>query len=483
MIKRFISVITGFVVTAAALSGCISVGREAADVGIAEDENVTVPGQLPVVKQKITLTCAVQKLDTVIDFNTNAYTKWLEEQTGIDLEFEVYSNLSREIEKKVEANEPLPDIIFDGTSDEIKLLRYGVNGKQVIMDLGEYMDKYAYWMNDIYTKSSIPNIEKQLYSIDGCRYYMPRIIEQTGNNYGMKTWINKTWLDKLGLEMPRTTDEFREVMKAFVTMDPNGNGKADELGMTGNTEGWCAKPAQFLINSFIFEGDPLICKYADVDNDGQLYLNFTQREYKDALSYISGLAEEGLFDTASFTRKGTEMIEMAGAEDNVIGCFTSGSPERVFANKKERMMEYEALPPLEGPNGIAYAYTTPNVCIQGAYITRYCEHPLAAFRLLDYMMSEDATIRKRYGVEGENWTYAEPEDVCVFESIGCKAVIKSNFEYGTKQNVTWEVAGPEFRYPDIANGMAWNGDPMDSEKFKADALSVYINKGPEKLVT
>ena len=31
--------------------------------------------------------------------------------------------------------------------------------------------------------------------------------------------------------------------------------------------------------------------------------------------------------------------------------------------------------------------------------------------------------------------------------------------------------------------MAWNGDPLDGEKFKADALAAYYKKEPEKTVS
>ncbi|MBT1178482.1 extracellular solute-binding protein [Bifidobacterium vespertilionis] len=49
---------------------------------------------------------------------------------------------------------------------------------------------------------------------------------RSGNNAIV---INKEWLDKLGLEVPTTWDEITEVLKAFKTQDPNGNGKADEV--------------------------------------------------------------------------------------------------------------------------------------------------------------------------------------------------------------------------------------------------------------
>lgn len=38
-------------------------------------------------------------------------------------------------------------------------------------------------------------------------------------------FIRKDWLDKLGMQVPKTTDELLEVAKAFADKDPDGNGK------------------------------------------------------------------------------------------------------------------------------------------------------------------------------------------------------------------------------------------------------------------
>ena len=37
-------------------------------------------------------------------------------------------------------------------------------------------------------------------------------------------YINQTWLDNLGLEVPTNMDELEEVLIAFKEGDPNGNG-------------------------------------------------------------------------------------------------------------------------------------------------------------------------------------------------------------------------------------------------------------------
>src|SRR5690606_27502124 len=49
---------------------------------------------------------------------------------------------------------------------------------------------------------------------------------------GQVLYIRKDWLDKLGLEIPTTSNELLDVMRAFRDSDMNGNGKADEIAFT-----------------------------------------------------------------------------------------------------------------------------------------------------------------------------------------------------------------------------------------------------------
>lgn len=61
-----------------------------------------------------------------------------------------------------------------------------------------------------------------------------------GKNYGvtnpmdavpMAMFWRKDWLDKLGLEVPETLDDYEKVLTAFVEEDPDGNGKKDTAGL------------------------------------------------------------------------------------------------------------------------------------------------------------------------------------------------------------------------------------------------------------
>ena len=71
-----------------------------------------------------------------------------------------------------------------------------------------------------------PEIAAALKAADGQMYYIPYLPD---GKYGRAYWIRTDWLNNLGLEVPQTVEEFENVLRAFKTQDPNGNGEADEI--------------------------------------------------------------------------------------------------------------------------------------------------------------------------------------------------------------------------------------------------------------
>src|SRR5690606_9233912 len=67
------------------------------------------------------------------------------------------------------------------------------------------------------------------YTRDGLRYAIP-ILDYAYSSDPV-LWIRTDWLDKLGLEPPRTIEELEKVMRAFTHGDPDGNGKDDTHGL------------------------------------------------------------------------------------------------------------------------------------------------------------------------------------------------------------------------------------------------------------
>jgi putative aldouronate transport system substrate-binding protein len=110
--------------------------------------------------------------------------------------------------------------------------------------------------------------------------------------------INKRWLDKLGLAVPKTIDELRSVLIAFRDKDPNGNGKKDELPF-----GFVAGDgfAQHLTSLYGLFGMPT--KEGVAIKGGQCYFAPIQPAYKQYIQYMAELYKQGLIDPESFTQK------------------------------------------------------------------------------------------------------------------------------------------------------------------------------------
>lgn len=110
-------------------------------------------------------------------------------------------------------------------------------------------------------------------------YGFPRISESYHGQAYPKLWYNTEWLKELGLDEPTTTEELKEVLIAVKNSDYNGNGKADEIPLTGSPD-WDCQLEWFLMNSFI-PCDKDTLSYARME---KLFLLVINRNLKQDLS-------------------------------------------------------------------------------------------------------------------------------------------------------------------------------------------------------
>jgi putative aldouronate transport system substrate-binding protein len=205
-------------------------------IGSGSAANVNPPGEFPICKEPVDIQVGIIQNATVEDYETNLLTKWYEEKGNFNLKFDFFPGSGSEARNKLEvmvaSGGTLPEVLigFSVLSDET-ILSYGTEG--AIIPLNDYYDKWAYYIPQVLERVNNKDLKQWLTSADGNIYFIPKNNEQIGNLYHLRSWINKVWLDKLGLAMPKTTDEFRSVLEAFVAKDPNGNGQRDEIGMIG----------------------------------------------------------------------------------------------------------------------------------------------------------------------------------------------------------------------------------------------------------
>ncbi|NOU88708.1 extracellular solute-binding protein [Paenibacillus sp. LMG 31460] len=151
----------------------------------------------------------------------------------------------------------------------------------------------AFWDLTPYIKN-YPNLSKidagiySALSFNGKTMGVPRVRPQDGHE---SLIIRKDWLDKLGLQVPKTTDDMYKVMEAFTKNDPDGDGKPDTYGFAAySTPG----PQTYLFSMFGSSTAGGISQGWAKDSSDKLIPAFTTPQMKTALTYWSKAFKEGL---------------------------------------------------------------------------------------------------------------------------------------------------------------------------------------------
>ena len=115
-------------------------------------------------------------------------------------------------------------------------------------------------------------------------------------------FINKAWLDKLGLQVPQTWDELEKVLIAFKTKDPNGNGKNDEIPLDFNSPGTGGfglfQPNVLLSSLGIVVPNGPLGMYVD---NGKVKNYLTDSRYKEVIQFLHKLWVDGVISSEAFT--------------------------------------------------------------------------------------------------------------------------------------------------------------------------------------
>ena len=63
---------------------------------------------------------------------------------------------------------------------------------------------------------------------DGTIYTLPQVNSGAELRVARKLFINKKWLENVNMEVPTTTEELYQLLKAFKEQDANGNGDPND---------------------------------------------------------------------------------------------------------------------------------------------------------------------------------------------------------------------------------------------------------------
>ena len=387
----------------------------------------------------------VQESAVIEDWETNKQTLKLEEELNVDLEFVEFPANGSEFIQKVElmmmaGGDDLPDFFLQGLSNLATLQQYGQMG--MIIPVTEYYHTIAKYTEETLAMAGYTLDERLAYVTcpDGEVYGVFGFADTVHNAYSNDmSFVYGPWLEKLGLEIPTTTDEFADMLRAFRDNDLTGNGDTtDEIPYLSWKDNMSTAQIRFFMNPFIYTQSNYV-KYNPDTKEVELVANTDA--WKEGIKWVKSLYDEGLYTTLSMTQDTASFNATVAEEPTKVGVIGRISSSNLPATDKRRT-EYLLLNPLTGPEGQCNAVKQPTLPTVRMVITKNCQHPEEAFRMGDYMCSLDLSIWTRYGEYGVDWVDAPEGSIGTFEAIGYPAKLKTITPWGTLQNIWWQQIGP-----------------------------------------
>lgn len=433
-------------------------GQQEVQGGSSADSIVTPAGEFPIVKEDVTVTLGVVNNGNVVDFKTNYFTNWLKEQTGISIEFQEIP--SAEVAEKVQlafASDDFPDAycgvgrangtVFSTTN----IIKYGTGGSEQVIPLNDYIETYGTEVKALFEQYESDGLRDMMTSADGNIYYMPGFGPSYINRSPNKIWLNQGWLEKLNLEVPETTEEFRKVLEAFATQDPNGNGKTDEIAFVGTSESASYSGYDGIISAFCTNNTQY---HRLVDNNGTVEFAPISDEWRKAMCYMNDLCSAGLFSSLTFTQDTTSLKQIVNDENDICGAITTLGIGLLGVTDPDILDRYRAIPPLAGPDGYRTSVLSIPMPSAGGVITSACKNPEVVFRLFDFMLSFEASTISRYGEEGVNWEKPEEGTPNFYGGNATIRVLDNCFSVSSNQ--MWQNFNP-FVNNVHNDGQEWDG--------------------------
>ncbi|MBP3360636.1 MAG: extracellular solute-binding protein [Clostridia bacterium] len=398
MMKKKLSAVLSASLTIALLAGCGGSGtNENAGSGAAEIEKTT-PDSYPIQTDKtLTYWCDLSgHVSThAKSLNETPFAENLAKKTGIKVEF-IHpaaggSGQANEQFNLMIASGELPDIIESDWANYPGGPERAMD-ENIILDLTKVFEKVSPNITKFYEEH--PDYKKQVETVSGKLYHYPFILGDDKLMTYIGPMIRQDLLDRAGMEMPETIDEWDAVLRKFKSM-----GIETPLVMRIDNKN--------LQNVSPFMACYKIAGGFYVDN-GKVKYGPYEPAFKDYVMQLAAWYKDGIFDN-NFMDTDSKRITALVASGNVGAAFGSGGGDfgKWIPALKQLVPEAD-FEPLKYPTaekGTTPMYGQKNLPLGtfGAAISGTSENVELAARLLDYGYSEEGHMFYNFGVEGESY--------------------------------------------------------------------------------
>lgn len=383
-------------------------------INTGEEMQVVDPAELqfPLAEKKTLTGMISYPANTESDPNKRTIFKRMQEQTNVEIDWMAIQSDQWGDKIALNMSNPnlLTDFVFTANFSDSDLLRYANYG--AIIPLEEYIDAYMPNLSAVFEK--YPEYRKMSTDVNGHIWALPWI-EQLGSEktaiqaVGDMPFINKKWLDFLGLEIPETVDEFEQVLIAFRDHAPE---LQKEFGIDGSiipmsciVNDGNQDPA-LLINGFgEGYGDCDQGRHIAVTDDKKVICTGTQSGFRDGIEWLHKLYEEKLIDPEAFTQEWSTYVAK-GKSGRYGVCFSWD------VGNIDNIVDWVPLPALTADvrnitpeNGSFTSGYDRGRCV----VTAVAKEPAFVCAWLDQMYAPIQSPQNNWG------TYGEDDDFDIFE--------------------------------------------------------------------
>lgn len=382
-------------------------GSDSAVEGLAEDMALTdAPAEeitLPISTDGLELSFFAMP-EPVITSKMKGYSEMTvhqtaEELTGVHINWreESYTDPKQKMNLMFSTGDT-EDIVWDAwkhaSGGPKKLLDEGL-----IVSLNPYIEKYAPNLKKLLQET--PGLLEQISTDDGRIFMFPtiRLDPITRANSGFA--IRKDWLDRAGLPVPETIDEWYTMLKTFQDMDMNGNGLKDECFVSMGFEKTSQSMDNFAVAYGLVAGTDLYVK------DGQVKYGAYEPEFKDFVAEMAKWYSEGLLDPEFSTQDSkqfdSKMVnDMGGA---YYGSLSGNMGKFITARSDDSEYDLVPAPMPKAPDGKVHTGISgyDQMVPHGASICSTNENIVETVKWLDWHYSEEGTALYNWGIEGQSY--------------------------------------------------------------------------------
>lgn len=338
------------------------------------------------------------------------FMKWMEEQTGIHIEFVHPSEEQKEQQFNM--------MIASGSTYDLLFTPTYTDGPQAAIDDGVYLDLYpfsellpdylaAIRCGDSSLTSWEWGPEKSIYYSGPQPAFVDKLDTKSKNLWCVsQVWtdayacacgplIRKDWLDDLGLKIPQTLDEFALVLEAF-------KAKGDSIIPMSLSNQGTASNSGAIVSAFGIYPDWFTATQGKVNPVG-----YITPEFKEYLTLMNKWYSAGYIDPDFMNRDypGQESLLLSDKLGILLEAWASPSyyEDLYSGDDKDFSLVPMALPRMSAEQTLQYRQSYDSSASYYTVISAGCKQPEIACRWLNTLYTKEAYLRANYGVEGESY--------------------------------------------------------------------------------